>query len=917
MQAGQFEEVHGGARCPVCKRESKCRIHVVDRRLVQCCHVADDHVTAEDGVYEKRQKTGNVTTYMRSDMAAERRVSWYAPAAATVPPAPPAPAKKNGTGTKSPPVPPPPPPAEASVAASIRKYVACCFEDVDLIEVRRLPSGRSTWHQAADLSGQAAVLLADNGKDDIYVGALPRSIVGDGSKAEVCPGNKCGKCRKCVAYARSVFVDLDECTIDKAQHALGETQLPQPTLIVASGGGTHLYWRLTEPLTDLDRWRRIQQGLIAMFKGAGADPAIHDLPRIMRLPGLLNKDHKKKYGGPRPCRIVECDPKRRWPVEEFETEAAKTEVEVEVEASAEHKPPQVLPDKILDGERNRTIFNLACSLRGKNVSQEAALAACFKENEAKCCNKDGTEALPLPAAEIDGIVRSAYKYKVGEKRSKGRHDRGPSQADDLVTIGLDFELFHGGGGEPTAYATYAEVDGRHATAPIRSTIFKQHLANMYFVKHKKSPGAQAIGDAVLTLCGIAVNKGIEHATAVRIGRLNGTIYLDLVTDRQVVEITAGGWRLVPAIECPIRFLQRNGMLPLPIPTTGGKLDDLRDNILNLSTDDDWLLIVGWLLQCLWPAGPFMILDIDGEAGSGKSFTSRLLRSLVDPSEAPLRRIPRDERDLMLQATNGWILAFDNLSGIPVVMSDALCSLATGGGLSCRRLYTDSEESLFSASRPVLINGVCDTATRSDLSDRCVRIRLPVLKDKYRRREEDLIADFEVIRPGVLGALLTAASRGLRDLGKAPTAGGPRMLDATCWIEACGSAVGWSSGTFTAAYQEDRAAAAESVVESSNIGGLLLKIVRKAECWQGTAAALLEEVDAIATEKQRSLKTWPTSAQAVAAALRRLAPALRGCGIEVTEPGGRTGHSNSRIWRLAAAETQAVLPIGNEEVVQNV
>ena len=63
----------------------------------------------------------------------------------------------------------------------------------------------------------------------------------------------------------------------------------------------------------------------------------------------------------------------------------------------------------------------------------------------------------------------------------------------------------------------------------------------------------------------------------------------------------------------------------------------------------------------------------------------MLKKLIDPCAAPDRAGPRDERDLMIRARNGWVLAFDNLSKLPDWLSDALCRLSTGGGFSTRAL----------------------------------------------------------------------------------------------------------------------------------------------------------------------------------------------------------------------------------------
>jgi hypothetical protein len=56
----------------------------------------------------------------------------------------------------------------------------------------------------------------------------------------------------------------------------------------------------------------------------------------------------------------------------------------------------------------------------------------------------------------------------------------------------------------------------------------------------------------------------------------------------------------------------------------------------------------------------------------------------------VRSLSREERELMIEANNG-LLAFDNLSNLPIWLSDALCRLASGGSFAVRRLFSDDEE----------------------------------------------------------------------------------------------------------------------------------------------------------------------------------------------------------------------------------
>jgi hypothetical protein len=60
-------------------------------------------------------------------------------------------------------------------------------------------------------------------------------------------------------------------------------------------------------------------------------------------------------------------------------------------------------------------------------------------------------------------------------------------------------------------------------------------------------------------------------------------------------------------------------------------------------------------------GPYPLLAISGEQGSAKTVLSKMLKALIDPNVAPVRALPREERELMIAANNGYVLAFDNLS----------------------------------------------------------------------------------------------------------------------------------------------------------------------------------------------------------------------------------------------------------------
>ena len=156
-----------------------------------------------------------------------------------------------------------------------------------------------------------------------------------------------------------------------------------------------------------------------------------------------------------------------------------------------------------------------------------------------------------------------------------------------------------------------------------------------------------------------------------------------------------------------------------------RIGDALQSFLNPSNQNDFVLVVAWLLAALRSSGPYPLLAISGEQGSAKTVLSKLLRALIDPNAAPVRALPREERELMIAANNGHLLAFDNLSGLSTWLSDALSRLASGGSFAVRQLYTDDEEVLFKAARPTLLNGIEDIIGRPDLADRAIFLALAV------------------------------------------------------------------------------------------------------------------------------------------------------------------------------------------------
>jgi hypothetical protein len=473
---------------------------------------------------------------------------------------------------------------------------------------------------------------------------------------------------------------------------------------------------------------------------------------------------------------------------------------------------------------------------------------------------------------------AAASAQPGQALGNGRE----SQAEVLVEITLDTgcELWHTSAGE--AYVTIP-VGNHREHWPVPGKSFRRWLASKYYAKTSSVPGRQAEQDALRVLEGMAIYEGAEQGLYVRMAAIEDTIYLDLADrDWRAVEISPGGWRTVE--RPPVRFHRARAMLSLPEPCANGNLEDLR-RLVNV-TDEDWPLVVAWLLAAYRPVGPYPILALHGEQGSTKTTTARMLRCLVDPNGAPVRSEPKEPRDLMIAASNSWIVALDNLSRIPAWLSDALCRLSTGGGFSTRQLYTNSEEAIFDAQRPVIMTGIEELATRSDLVDRTLMITLPRVRDAHRRTEEDLWAEFNRLRPGILGCLLTAVSNAMRNSPSISLPELPRLADFAKWSVAGEESLGLKPGAFMAAYAQNRTAGNELALESTAVAQSVRELMADKPVWKGAASELLEVLEQKADRRARSGNGWPKDGTRLSGVLKRLAPNLRQVGIEVEF--GRTG-----------------------------
>ncbi len=443
-----------------------------------------------------------------------------------------------------------------------------------------------------------------------------------------------------------------------------------------------------------------------------------------------------------------------------------------------------------------------------------------------------------------------------------------------TVLGDELDLFHTPHQEP--YATIG-VNSHCETWPLGSKTFRQLLERRFYELNGTMPSKKTMQDAMRVMEGQARFDGPELPVHLRVAGLDDAIYLDLANESwEAVAITPDGWQVVQ--RPPVKFRRTSAMAPLPRPEKGGSIEELRP-FVNVGSDEDWRLLVAFLVSTFRPTGPYPVLVVNGQQGAAKSTLTRVMRALTDPNQAAIRSMARSVRDLFVSAQHSWVLAFDNLSSLSTPMSDALCCIATGGSFAARKNFSDAEEVTLDAQRSVIVNGIEDIVTRNDLLDRAIVLPLPTLSKAQWRDERQFWHAFEAARPRILGALLDAVSMALRNQDMVTLTACPRMADFALWSCAAAPALGWTAEGFMQAYEQNIQSANDLALDASPVAHAVLKFLEHQTPWEGTSTQLLAVLtpylDGVSGQER------PRTAQTLSCALRRLAPNLRQAGVDIT------------------------------------
>ena len=317
-------------------------------------------------------------------------------------------------------------------------------------------------------------------------------------------------------------------------------------------------------------------------------------------------------------------------------------------------------------------------------------------------------------------------------------------ATTVESLGIPY--FH----DPKKGFTYLDVDtinGQPYCRQLGTSDTDGYLQKLHYSKYGKLLPKSKLKELNEIIEFIAKDEGNLDTVFNRVAKQGNKIYIDL-GDGQFVRITKERVNIVKNV--PVKFIHNpHNQLKVNLDINKGNIKRLR-KYLNVS-EDQFKLILVFIVNCFITDTHHLLLLLIGPAGSSKSFIQKILKMIIDPSNVMLRNKPRNVEDLIIAAGNCYMPDYNNLSTLTKDMQDTVCTMLTGGCASKRQLFSNKSESVIYVHNPVIANGIGNIIDRDDLFERSITISLNKIKDSDTDyvSENALWSGFEEDLPAIL------------------------------------------------------------------------------------------------------------------------------------------------------------------------
>lgn len=335
----------------------------------------------------------------------------------------------------------------------------------------------------------------------------------------------------------------------------------------------------------------------------------------------------------------------------------------------------------------------------------------------------------------------------------------------------------------------------------------------------------------------------------RVGKKDEAFYYDLC-DKRFLKITSSGWATVPAFPLFRRYKHQQAQVE---PITGG--DPWEVFKFLTIPEEDQLLILVFLISLFIAGIAHPVLAVCGDQGSAKSFLCNILNRFIDPTLTERIIQPKNERDLIQTLRQKYVTVLDNISIIEQRVSDILCQVCTGGGVSYRQLYTDEGENIAQFRHVVIINSIRQPIVNADLMDRAIIIKLQRIAPENRRSEQDLWHAFNLAQPRILGGIFDAIVKAMAIYPNVKIDKLPRLADFAKWGYAIAVALGKSGEQFLEDFTRNVKNQNESIAEKNVLCQSILSLMEGQTSHLGAVSEVHKELKMIVADDAKD-ETFP-------------------------------------------------------------
>jgi Bifunctional DNA primase/polymerase, N-terminal len=494
-------------------------------------------------------------------------------------------------------------------------------------------------------------------------------------------------------------------------------------------------------------------------------------------------------------------------------------------------------------------------------------------------------------------VQATFPEKqMGDTSSAESEDRGgggnkpPSASETAIDLVDQRAVLYFNDEYGTPYIK-VKVGERTETMPVGSSRFELYVSKVFYdemdgqvLKAESLNEVIRILTARTTFESVAAKLHLRSAWGVDESNAQdyGTLYYDPTTSTwSCIKVTTGGWEILPHHPEGVLFT-RFKQLPQTVPVRDYAPDvmDRYLHLMHIKGQAARLLVKVLLIASFIPDIGHPITVPNGEQGGVKSTYCRYHKRLVDPCAVELLTIPKDRNEFVQHMHHNYVVVYDNVRIVPNWFSDEICKAVTGAGNSKRKFYTDDEDVAYNYKRSILVNGINNVLTEPDALDRSVMLDFTRISDEERREEAEVDAEFEAMKPGLLGYIFDILAKALAIKPTVKLSRKPRMADFAIWGEAIARAMGCKELEFVEAYYSVLERQNVDAVEATLVGPAIVNFVgtwpQGTTHWDGSPDALLDALRKVAEAFRIDArdKMWPKKGNSLTRKLKPLLPDLR-------------------------------------------